>query len=138
MSGKGSTPDLAVPADEPVAAVHERGLQGGLTACHTLGKDGGVSLAVGIASQIAETEALERCLQCRLHVEETVKDLGIKTYYAIYTNDEQTGETLWLKNGDGFRFKINELFDYDKNDIMGTFTRKKNAFCWINKCFFFI
>lgn len=56
--------------------------------------------------------------------EEAVKDLGIKTYYAIYTNDEQTGETLWLKNGDGFRFKINELFDYDKNDIVGTFTRK--------------
>lgn len=55
--------------------------------------------------------------------EKTLKDLGIKTYYAIYSKDKATGNVTWLKNGSGYRFRINELFNYDPSDIRGTFTR---------------
>lgn len=56
--------------------------------------------------------------------EETLRIYNIKTYYAIYYKDKETGEVLWLKNGNGYRFKIDELFNYDHNDIQGTFVRK--------------
>ena len=63
----------------------------------------------------------------RIHLcmkyEEAFYNLGFKTYYAIYVKDKTTGDITWVKNGDGFRFRINELFDYDPNDIRGTFTR---------------
>ena len=55
--------------------------------------------------------------------EEAYKKFGFKTYYAIYIKDNVTGEVKWVKNGNGFRFRINELFNYDPNDIRGTFTR---------------
>ena len=55
--------------------------------------------------------------------EEAYKNLGFKTYYAIYVRDKVTGEITWVKNGNGYRFRINELFNYDPNDIRGTFTR---------------
>lgn len=54
-----------------------------------------------------------------------LNDFGIKTYYAIYYKDKETGAVLWLKNGDGYRFKIDELFEYDVNDINSTFSCKK-------------
>lgn len=55
--------------------------------------------------------------------EEAYKKLGFKTYYAIYVKNRDTGEITWVKNGNGFRFRINELFTYDPDDIYGTFTR---------------
>jgi len=55
--------------------------------------------------------------------EDAYKNLGFKTYYAIYVKDKATGEITWVKNGNGYRFRINELFNYDPNDIRGTFTR---------------
>lgn len=53
--------------------------------------------------------------------ENAYKELGIKTYYAIYKKDRMTGKVLWLKNGNGYRFKINELCSYDSNNIDTTF-----------------
>lgn len=36
-------------------------------------------------------------------------DLGIETFYAIYKKD---GDVVkWIKNGDGFRFRLTDLFD---------------------------
>ena len=55
--------------------------------------------------------------------ESALHNFGFKTYYAIYVKDKATGEVKWLKNGDGYRFRIDELFKYDPNDIKGTFTR---------------
>ena len=49
-----------------------------------------------------------------------VRDYNIETDYAIYSKDENNGNILWLKNGNGFRFKIRDLFDYDPNDIDNT------------------
>ena len=57
--------------------------------------------------------------------ENALRELGIKTYYAIYQKDKKTNEIYWVKNGDMFRFRINELFDYDPEDIEGTFVRRK-------------
>lgn len=53
-----------------------------------------------------------------------IADLGIKTYYAIYFRDRETGNVLWLKNGDGYRFKIDELFSYDISDVKNTLVSK--------------
>ena len=50
-------------------------------------------------------------------------EFGFKTYYAIYVRDKTTGDVTWVKNGNGFRFKIGELFRYDTSDIRGTFMR---------------
>lgn len=55
--------------------------------------------------------------------EEALKKFGFKTYYAIYSKDKTTGDITWVKNGSGYRFRINELFDYDPTDIRGTFRR---------------
>lgn len=55
--------------------------------------------------------------------EDAYKNFGFKTYYAIYVKDKATGEIKWVKNGNGYRFRINELFNYDPSDIRGTFTR---------------
>ena len=55
--------------------------------------------------------------------EEALKKFGFKTYYAIYSKDKTTGDITWVKNGNGYRFRINELFDYDPTDIKGTFRR---------------
>lgn len=46
-----------------------------------------------------------------------LKDYGCKTYYAIYYKDKNRDITLWLKNGNGYRFKIDELFSYEKDAI---------------------
>lgn len=55
--------------------------------------------------------------------EEALNDMGIKTYYAIYVRDRNTGEITWVKNNGMYRFRISELFNYDPSDIRGTFTR---------------
>jgi hypothetical protein len=46
-----------------------------------------------------------------------LKDYKLKTYYAFYFKDKDTGNIFWLKNGDGFRFKLEELFSYDETNI---------------------
>lgn len=56
--------------------------------------------------------------------ENALADLGLKTYYAIYKTDRDTGETVWSKNGEGFRYRIGELFSYQPSDIYGTFVRR--------------
>ena len=56
--------------------------------------------------------------------ENTLKDFGIKTYYAIYMKNKQNGAILWLKNGNGYRFKIDELCTYDPNNIDETYKDK--------------
>jgi len=53
-----------------------------------------------------------------------LNDLGIKTYYAIYYKDKKTNTILWLKNGNGYRFKLNELFSYDLKNIEKTLSVK--------------
>ena len=53
-----------------------------------------------------------------------LKDYGYKTYYAIYEKNKTTGEIKWVKNGNGFRFKLDELFEYDINDMTNTFKIK--------------
>lgn len=55
--------------------------------------------------------------------EDAYRNLGFKTYYAIYAKDKDTGDITWVKNGNGYRFRVNELFGYDPSDIKGTFTR---------------
>lgn len=66
-----------------------------------------------------------RRLLCKKY-ERTYEDMnGLKTYYAVYCKDKQTGEITWVKNGDGFRFKINELFIYDPRNVEGTFHDKQ-------------
>lgn len=64
----------------------------------------------------------DRIALCKKY-EAAKKDLGIKTYYAIYCKNKDTGEIKWLKNGEGYRFRVNELFNYSPEDIEGTFTR---------------
>lgn len=63
----------------------------------------------------------------RIHLcekyEDALKEFGFKTYYAIYVKDKETGDVKWVKNGNGYRFRINELFNYNPSDIRGTFTR---------------
>ncbi len=49
-----------------------------------------------------------------------LKDYSCKTYYAIYYVNKENGCIFWLKNGNGYRFKIDELFTYDINDVYGT------------------
>ncbi len=58
-----------------------------------------------------------------LKYETALRDIGIKTYYAIYYKDKITGDITWVKNNGMYRFRINELFNYDPVDIRGTFTR---------------
>ena len=53
-----------------------------------------------------------------------LKDYNLKTYYAIYLKDKDNGNIFWLKNGDGFRFRLNEVFDYDVNNIDNTLRTK--------------
>lgn len=51
-----------------------------------------------------------------------LNDFGIKTYYAIYNKDVNSGNVSWQKNQDGgYRYRINELFSYDIEDINSTF-----------------
>ena len=58
--------------------------------------------------------------------ENALNNLGIKTYYAIYSHDKDSGKTSWVLNSDGkLRFKINDIFGYDPSDIAGTFVRKQ-------------
>ncbi len=49
-----------------------------------------------------------------------LNDYGYKTYYAVYYKDKEKNYTLWLKNGNGYRFKIDELFKYDPENISET------------------
>lgn len=46
-----------------------------------------------------------------------LKDYKLKTYYAFYFKAKNTGNIFWLKNGDGFIFKLEELFSYDETNI---------------------
>lgn len=55
--------------------------------------------------------------------EKTLSEQKFKTYYAIYKKDSNNN-ILWVKNKDGFRFRIEELFSYDKENIYQTFSRK--------------
>lgn len=64
----------------------------------------------------------DRISLCKKY-EAAKENLGIKTYYAVYAKDKETGDVKWIKNGDGYRFRINELFSYSPEDIEGTFTR---------------
>lgn len=67
----------------------------------------------------------DRVNLCRKYIM-TLSDYSLKTYYAIYQKDRNTGEVRWLKNRDGkFRFKIDDLFVFDPSDIDGTFVEKK-------------
>ena len=66
----------------------------------------------------------DRINLCRKY-EMALNDMGIKTYYAIYEKDEKSNKVSWVKNGDMFRFRINELFSYDPEDIEGTFVRRR-------------
>lgn len=63
----------------------------------------------------------DRINLCRKY-EELKECENCKTYYCIYENRDDS--TWWVKNGDKFCFRINELFAYDKDDIDSTFTRK--------------
>ena len=49
-----------------------------------------------------------------------IRDYKMETDYAIYVKAENTGNIFWLKNSNGFIFKIKDLFDYDPNDIDNT------------------
>lgn len=49
-----------------------------------------------------------------------LKDFGYKTDYAIYYKDRNNDKVFWLKNNDGYRFTIDELFQYDNNDLENT------------------
>lgn len=63
-----------------------------------------------------------------------LKDYKLKTYYAFYFKDKDTGNIFWLKNGDGFRFKLEELFSYDETNIYKTAKVKqiKDDFHYLN------
>ena len=65
-----------------------------------------------------------RRLLCKKYEKAYTEMNGLKTYYAVYHRDKATGEVTWIKNGNGFRFKINELFIYDPRNIDGTFHDK--------------
>ena len=46
--------------------------------------------------------------------EKALKELNIKTYYAIYDKNKKTNEIKWFKNKDnGFKFRITDLLTYD-------------------------
>ena len=66
----------------------------------------------------------DRINLCRKY-EQAFNRFGFKTYYAIYVRDKRTNDITWVKNGNGYRFRINELFEYDPNDIEGSFKRLK-------------
>lgn len=65
----------------------------------------------------------DRISMCHKY-ENALKDFGIKTYYAVYMKNKQNGAILWLKNGNGYRFKIEELCSYDPNNIEETYQDK--------------
>lgn len=54
-----------------------------------------------------------------------LNDYGSKTYYAIYSAKKGDKNALWIKNKNGFRFKLDELFEYDINDIENTIKCKQ-------------
>ena len=56
--------------------------------------------------------------------ENLLNEFNIKTYYAIYMKNIKNDAILWLKNGDGYRFKIEELCSYDPNNIEETYQDK--------------
>lgn len=70
---------------------------------------------------------MDRINLCKKY-EDALEQLGVKTYYAIYRTDKESGDTLWSKNGQGFRYRINELFSYQKGDIEGTFARMPHTY----------
>ena len=74
---------------------------------------------------IAESNNVQtdRINLCKKYVS-ALNNLRIKTYYSIYVKDKKTDEVVWVKNGDGFRFCIDDLFEFDENDIDNTFSRK--------------
>ena len=67
----------------------------------------------------------DRMKLCEKYVS-TISDHSIKTYYAIYNQDKETGDVQWMVNTDGrFRFKVDDLFGFDPSNIQGTFVRKR-------------
>ena len=65
-------------------------------------------------------------ISCCEKREEVLKLEKIDTYYMIYNLNDKTGELKWLcKNEDDILFNINDLFQYDKNNIKDTLLRKK-------------
>lgn len=60
---------------------------------------------------------IDRRLLCEKY-EKAKAEKGIKTYYMIYNRRGDTKR--FVKNRGGYRFKINELFEYDRDDIKNT------------------
>lgn len=56
-----------------------------------------------------------------------INDLGIKTYYVIYSKDRNNGAISWIKNKNngGYKFKLNELFEYQIDNVYNTMSSKK-------------
>lgn len=66
----------------------------------------------------------DRVRLCEKYIS-AISDHSIKTYYAIYRRDKKTGDVEWMVNTDGrFRFKVDDLFEFDPKDIQNTFVRK--------------
>lgn len=62
---------------------------------------------------------------CRKY-KKTLSEFGIETYYAIYDKNKWDNKTWWLHKSNGkLCFKINDLFEYDPNNIDGAYKRKK-------------
>lgn len=73
-------------------------------------------------SNYADTQE-DRIEACRKR-EEILELEGLDTYYIIYVLDSETSELSWILNKNGnLLFKINDLFQYDKANIKGTFVR---------------
>lgn len=72
-----------------------------------------------------KTDVQEDRISLCLKYTEAMAVLGIETFYAIYEENKETNEIKWLKNKNGFKFKINDLFEFDKDNIANTIIRKK-------------
>lgn len=60
----------------------------------------------------------DRVKLCRKY-EEALEKYNTVTYYAIHS--KQNGGTYWVKNGNGFCFRMTDLFSYEKENIDGTY-----------------
>lgn len=54
-----------------------------------------------------------------------LKDCGLTTCYAVYAKDNETKEVKWLKNNNGYKFLLDELFSFDHNNIAKTLRLKE-------------
>lgn len=55
------------------------------------------------------------------------KDYGIKTYYVIYKLDNHNNTKWKVNNKGGIKFKLNDMFEYNANDIYNTLKVKING-----------